>query len=58
MADSGIASTYEDDDWLDLDKYKQAAGVAYEFSKKKSKLSPANPHSFHRSNHSRNKTKT
>jgi len=23
------------DDWFDLDKYKQAAGVAYEFSKKK-----------------------
>ena len=23
------------DDWFDIDKYKQAAGVAYEFSKKK-----------------------
>jgi len=23
------------DDWFDLEKYKQAAGVAYEFSKKK-----------------------
>lgn len=23
------------DDWFDLDKYKEAAGVAYEFSKKK-----------------------
>ena len=23
------------DDWFDLDKYKQAAGVAYDFSKKK-----------------------
>jgi hypothetical protein len=23
------------DDWFDLDKYKKAAGVAYEFSKKK-----------------------
>jgi|TARA_R100001530_G_scaffold338_2_gene516 hypothetical protein len=23
------------DDWFDLDKYKQAAGVAYSFSKKK-----------------------
>ena len=23
------------DDWFDLDKYRQAAGVAYEFSKKK-----------------------
>ena len=29
------ASTYENDDWFDLDKYRQAAGVAYEFSKKK-----------------------
>ena len=25
----------DDDDWFDIDKYKQAAGVAYEFSKKK-----------------------
>jgi hypothetical protein len=25
----------EDDDWFDLDKYRQAAGVAYEYSKKK-----------------------
>ena len=24
-----------EDDWFDLDKYRQAAGVAYEFSKKK-----------------------
>jgi cysteinyl-tRNA synthetase len=23
------------DDWFDIDKYRQAAGVAYEFSKKK-----------------------
>ena len=23
------------DDWFDLDKYRQAAGVAYDFSKKK-----------------------
>jgi len=23
------------DDWFDLDKYREAAGVAYEFSKKK-----------------------
>ena len=30
-----IDETYADDDWFDLDKYKQAAGVAYEFSKKK-----------------------
>jgi hypothetical protein len=29
------APTYENDDWFDLDKYRQAAGVAYEFSKKK-----------------------
>lgn len=28
-------STPDDDDWFDLEKYKQAAGVAYEFSKKK-----------------------
>ena len=27
--------TYENDDWFDLDKYRQAAGVAYDFSKKK-----------------------
>lgn len=25
----------DSDDWFDLDKYRQAAGVAYEFSKKK-----------------------
>jgi len=24
-----------EDDWFDIDKYRQAAGVAYEFSKKK-----------------------
>ena len=29
------APTYENDDWFDLDKYRQAAGVAYDFSKKK-----------------------
>tara|TARA_E500000318_G_scaffold20085_1_gene20752 strand:- start:107 stop:361 length:255 start_codon:yes stop_codon:yes gene_type:complete len=28
----GVESTYEDDDWFDLDKYKQAAQVAYDFS--------------------------
>ncbi len=28
----GSANT---DDWFDIDKYRQAAGVAYEFSKKK-----------------------
>ena len=26
------------DDWFDLDKYRQAAGVAYEFSKKKAEV--------------------
>ena len=25
----------DNDDWFDLDKYRQAAGVAYDFSKKK-----------------------
>mgnify|MGYP001454711885 FL=1 len=25
----------DDDDWFDLDKYRQAAGVAYEFGKKR-----------------------
>ena len=36
-----MANTNQDDyntgydDWFDLDKYRQAAGVAYEFSKKK-----------------------
>ena len=29
------SGTYSVDDWFDLEKYKQAAGVAYEFSKKK-----------------------
>ncbi len=29
------SSTYSVDDWFDLQKYKEAAGVAYEFSKKK-----------------------
>jgi hypothetical protein len=32
---SNIEDTYNVDDWFDLDKYRQAAGVAYEFSKKK-----------------------
>jgi hypothetical protein len=32
---TGIEDTYNVDDWFDLDKYRQAAGVAYEFSKKK-----------------------
>lgn len=32
---SSVDDTYNTDDWFDLDKYRQAAGVAYEFSKKK-----------------------
>lgn len=35
MATTDITDTYETDDWFDIDKYRQAAGVAYEFSKKK-----------------------
>lgn len=35
MPASDIEDTYTNDDWFDLDKYRQAAGVAYEFSKKK-----------------------
>jgi hypothetical protein len=35
MAASDITDTYSTDDWFDIDKYRQAAGVAYEFSKKK-----------------------
>lgn len=27
-----VNSTYENDDWFDIDKYKQAAQVAYDFS--------------------------
>ena len=27
-----VDDTYKDDDWFDLDKYKQAAQVAYDFS--------------------------
>ena len=30
-----VDTTYDSDDYFDLDKYRQAAGVAYEFSKKK-----------------------
>tara|TARA_R100001594_G_scaffold40054_1_gene71886 strand:+ start:2959 stop:3171 length:213 start_codon:yes stop_codon:yes gene_type:complete len=30
-----VKTTYSDDDWFDLDKYRQAAGVAYDYSKKK-----------------------
>ena len=32
---ANVDTTYSQDDWFDLDKYRQAAGVAYEFSKKK-----------------------
>lgn len=35
MADDKVAPEADVDDWFDLDKYRQAAGVAYEFSKKK-----------------------
>lgn len=35
MATPNVEDTYTTDDWFDLDKYRQAAGVAYEFSKKK-----------------------
>ena len=34
FADVPVGQSNEDD-WFDLDKYRQAAGVAYEFSKKK-----------------------
>ena len=27
-----VDSTYQNDDWFDIDKYKQAAQVAYDFS--------------------------
>ncbi len=30
-----IVRSANTDDWFDIDKYRQAAGVAYEFSKKK-----------------------
>jgi hypothetical protein len=35
MTSSVPAGQVDVDDWFDLDKYRQAAGVAYEFSKKK-----------------------
>ena len=35
MASSVPKGQSDVDDWFDIDKYKQAAGVAYEFSKKK-----------------------
>jgi hypothetical protein len=38
---SDILDTYSTDDWFDIDKYRQAAGVAYEFSKKKMEESGA-----------------
>jgi len=36
---SSVDDTYASDDWFDLDKYRQAAGVAYECSKKKMETS-------------------
>jgi len=38
---ANVDLTFNDDDWFDLDKYRQAAGVAYEFSKKKMEESGA-----------------
>ena len=35
MTSSVPSGQVDVDDWFDLDKYRQAAGVAYEFSKKK-----------------------
>mgnify|MGYP006273498529 CR=1 FL=1 len=35
MSSSVPTGQSENDDWFDLDKYKQAAEVAYSFSKKK-----------------------
>jgi len=35
MAENNTTDPNDIDDWFDLDKYRQAAGVAYEFSKKK-----------------------
>tara|TARA_B100001939_G_scaffold72812_2_gene60990 strand:- start:4571 stop:4819 length:249 start_codon:yes stop_codon:yes gene_type:complete len=39
MTSSVPAGQIDADDWFDLDKYRQAAGVAYEFSKKKMETS-------------------
>jgi hypothetical protein len=39
MTSSYADATTSPDDWFDLEKYKQAAGVAYEFSKKKMETS-------------------
>lgn len=41
MTSSVPAGQTDTDDWFDLDKYRQAAGVAYEFSKKKMEESGA-----------------
>jgi len=38
---NSLANSADTDDWFDLDKYRQAAGVAYEFSKKKMEESGA-----------------
>ena len=41
MTSSVPQGQIDSDDWFDLDKYRQAAGVAYEFSKKKMEESGA-----------------
>ena len=35
MTSSSVSDLANTDDWFDIDKYREAAGVAYEFSKKK-----------------------
>ena len=35
MTTSVPSGQTDNDDWFDLDKYKEAAGVAFDFSKKK-----------------------
>jgi hypothetical protein len=32
---NSVTNTFDEDDYFDLDKYRQAAQVAYDFSKKK-----------------------
>ena len=41
MSENNSQGQVDVDDWFDLDKYRQAAGVAYEFSKKKMEESGA-----------------
>ena len=38
MTTSVPSGQSENDDWFDLDKYKEAAGVAFDFSKKKAEV--------------------